>query len=105
MIRIALTTFETEDDARRTVRRLVGENLIACGTIIPGANSIYQWQGNIEENGEVLVLLKTSAENLAALEARLLEIHPYETPEFLVLAVGHAAAAYAEWLLAACARK
>ncbi len=97
-IRIVLTTTANADEAARLGRALVEERLAACATLIPGAQSIYRWQGAVESATETLLLLKTSTEQLAALEARLHELHSYQTPEFLVLAVDAASLPYLEWL-------
>src|ERR1019366_9002263 len=85
--RIVLTTAANPDEAARLGRTLVEERLVACATLLPGAQSIYRWKGEIESSTETLLLLKTGPDQLAALEARLHELHSYETPEFLVLSV------------------
>lgn len=96
--RIVLTTAAQPEEAARMGRTLVEERLAACATLIPAAQSIYRWQGQIETAQETLLLLKTEADRLAALEARLKEIHSYETPEILVLAVESGGHSYLEWL-------
>ena len=96
--RIVLTTAGNPESAARLGRTLVEEHLAACVTLLPGAQSIYQWKGAIEESVESLLLIKTGAEQLPALEARLHALHPYETPEFLVLEVGSGSAGYLGWL-------
>jgi periplasmic divalent cation tolerance protein len=102
--RIVLTTAAHPEEAVRMGRTLVEERLAACATLIPAAQSIYHWQGRIETAQETLLLLKTEANRLAALERRLNEIHSYETPEFLVLAVESGSHPYLEWLRA-CLRE
>jgi periplasmic divalent cation tolerance protein len=96
-IRIALTTVATPDEARRLGRILVEEGLAACVTLLPAVESIYRWQGTIETSTETL-LIKTATGQLPALEARLLALHSYQTPEFLVLAVDAASHPYRAWL-------
>jgi len=96
--RIALTTADNPREAGQLARTLVEEGLAACATLIPAVQSIYRWKGQVESATETLVLLKTGADQIAALEARLLELHSYETPEFLVLPVESGSAAYLEWL-------
>ena len=76
MIRLVFTTFASAEDAARAVRTLVEERLAACGTILPGARSIYRWKDAIEDTGESLVLIKTSVEGFSRMEARLRAIHP-----------------------------
>ena len=96
--RIVLTTAGNAEECRRLGRTLVEERLAACATVIPQAESIYRWKGQVEAAGEALVLLKTEAAKIEALEQRLRELHTYETPEFLVLEVERGSAAYLEWL-------
>lgn len=95
---IVLTTAANPDEAARLGRTLVEERLAACATLLPAAQSIYRWQGQVESSTETLLLLKTGPDQLAALEARLLALHSYQTPEFLVLGVDAASHAYLEWL-------
>ena len=99
MIRLVLTTFATAEDAAKAVRILVDEQIIACGTILPGARSIYRWKAAIEDSEEAVVLLKTSAERFPALEERLRAIHPYETPEIVALDPAAVSKDYADWVI------
>jgi periplasmic divalent cation tolerance protein len=97
-VRIVLTTTANPEEAAKLGRALVEERLAACATLIPTVQSIYRWQGAIESSTETLLLLKTGVAQLAALEARLRELHSYQTPEFLVLPVEAASQPYLEWL-------
>jgi len=97
-IRIVLTTCASPGDASKLVRVLVEERLVACATLIPAVESIYRWEGQIETSTETLLLLKTGAEQLAALEARLHALHSYQTPEFVVLGVEAVSERYLDWL-------
>jgi periplasmic divalent cation tolerance protein len=99
MIRVVLTTFANAEDAAKAVRILVDEQIIACGTILPGARSIYRWKAAIEDSEEAVVLLKTSAERFPALEERLRAIHPYETPEVIALDPTAVSKDYADWVI------
>ena len=96
--RIVLTTASSPDEAARLGRTLVEERLAACATVIPGAQSIYRWQGEVETASETVLLLKTAPQQLEALETRLHELHSYQTPEFLVLKVESGSSAYLDWL-------
>jgi periplasmic divalent cation tolerance protein len=98
--RIVLTTAATPDEAAELGRALVEERLAACVTLIPAVHSIYRWKDEVESSTETLLLIKTGPEQLAALEARLHELHSYETPEFLVLKVDAASQHYLDWLRA-----
>lgn len=96
--RIVLTTARSLEDANRLGRILVEERLAACATLIPAVESIYAWKGNLETSSEAMLLLKTGSEQVAALEARLHQLHTYETPEFLVLPVEAGSQAYLAWM-------
>jgi periplasmic divalent cation tolerance protein len=96
--RIVLTTAANPEEAGRLARVLVEERLAACATSIPGVESVYRWKGEVESATEAMLLIKTGADQLAALEARLHELHSYDTPEFLVLRVEAGSHPYLEWL-------
>ena len=96
--RVVLTTVAHAEGAGRLARVLVEERLAACVSVVPGVESVYRWKGEVESAAEILLLIKTGVEQLAALEARLHELHSYETPEFLVLKVEAGSHAYLEWL-------
>lgn len=95
---VVLSTFESEEQAREVARQLLKERLIACGTVLSGLTSIYRWRGEIEVAGEVMLLMKTRAELVSALRARIGELHPYEVPEVLALSVDEVADAYGRWV-------
>jgi periplasmic divalent cation tolerance protein len=102
--RVVMTTAANAEEAARLGRVLVEERLVACATLLPGVHSIYRWKenvtgkANIESSEECMLLLKTALHRLPALEARLHELHGYETPEFLVLTVEGGSRAYLAWL-------
>ncbi len=96
--RIVLTTTASLEEAGRLGRILVEERLVACATLIPAVESIYPWKGKVETSSEALLLLKTGSDQIAALEARLHQLHSYETPEFLVLGVEAGSHAYLAWM-------
>jgi periplasmic divalent cation tolerance protein len=102
--KIVLTTAANAEEAGRLAHTLVEERLVACATMVPGVQSVYQWQGGIESATETLLLLKTGPDQLAALEARVRELHSYDTPEFLVLGVEAGSQGYLQWLQAALRR-
>ena len=100
---IAFTTFANEADAARVVRALVEERLIACGNLLPAARSIYRWKDAVQDEREVVVLMKTRKQDWTALLSRLHELHPYETPELVAVRVAAGAPQYMAWLEAALA--
>ena len=97
---ILYTTWPDAETAEAFGRLAVEERLAACATLIPGVQSIYHWRGEIESSTETLLLLKTGPDQLDALQTRLLELHTYQTPEFLVLGVEGVSHAYLDWLTA-----
>ncbi len=96
--RIVLTTVSSIDEAKRIARPLVEERLAACVNISPGLESVYRWQGAVEEASEVLLIIKTRVEKPTALEKAVRRLHSYDVPEFLVLRVDQGSAAYLKWL-------
>ncbi|HYK37436.1 divalent-cation tolerance protein CutA [Alloacidobacterium sp.] len=96
--RIAFTTVASMEEAKRIARTLLEERLAACVNIVGGLASIYRWKGAIEEAQEVLLLIKTRAEKLEALEAAVRRLHSYDVPEFVVLKLDGGCAAYLKWI-------
>ena len=101
--RVVMTTESTLEEANKLGRTLVEERLVACATLLPVVQSIYHWDDQIQSAPETMVLLKTTADKLEALEARLRELHTYHVPEFLVLPVEYGSKSYTEWMLASLA--
>ncbi len=87
--------------AETIARALVDERLAACVNIVGPVRSIYRWEGRIQEDDEVLCLVKTRPELFAALCERVRELHPYQVPEILAFEVADGSAAYLDWLTAA----
>jgi periplasmic divalent cation tolerance protein len=95
---VVLVTAPSETVALEIARTLVDERLAACVSVVPGLTSIYQWEGRREETPEALLLIKTRPEGYAALQRRVLELHPYSMPEVLGLPVAEGAPAYVQWV-------
>ena len=101
--RVVLVTTPNPDTARAIARTLVEERHAACGNIVPAITSIFRWQGAVQEESETLLVLKTSGDRVAALSARVIELHPYEVPEVLALRVDAGHQPYLDWLGASLA--
>lgn len=101
--RIVLSTAGSRDEAEKLARTVIERRLAGCVNLIPNLTSIYRWQGAIETAHEVLMLIKTSEERLPELESALREMHSYDVPEFVVIALESGNQAYLDWLLAAVA--
>ena len=97
-ISLVLTTLPDEATAAQLARRLVDEQLIACGNVVPGLTSIYRWEGVTERAREVLLVMKTREELVQRLFERAARLHPYEVPELVALRATDVADTYARWL-------
>jgi len=95
---IVFTTFAKEEDAARVARQLVEERLIACANLLPGARSIYRWKEGVQDEREVVVLMKTRKQDWTALLSRLHELHPFDTPECVAVRIAAGAPKYMAWL-------
>lgn len=96
--RVVLCTCPDEDTASRLSAGVVEARLAACVNILPQVRSVFRWKGEVQNQAEVLMMVKTTAMRAAGLESWLLENHPYDVPEVLVLPVGGGSRAYLEWL-------
>lgn len=95
---VVVTNMPDLDTAKALARRLVGEGLAACVNILPGVQSIYRWQGQLEEASEVTVLVKTMRSRYETLEEAIRTSHPYDLPEVIVLPIAAGLPAYLAWL-------
>jgi len=99
-VMLALTTAPSAEVGERIGRSLVEDRLAACANVVAGITSIFRWKGSMEREDEVLVILKTTGGGVPALEKRLVELHPYEVPEVIVLPVEAGHAPYLAWVRA-----
>lgn len=96
-VTLALTTVGSEEDAARIARHLVETKAAACVSIVSPVRSIYSWKGELQDEREWLLLLKTARE-AAELRDALRAVHPYEVPELLAFPASFADEAYAKWV-------
>lgn len=97
---IALTACPNPDVATQLARQVVEQQLAACVNIIPAVQSIYQWQGKIEQENESLLIMKTEQQYIASLESFIQNHHPYEVPEFITTTIESGSKAYLDWITA-----
>lgn len=97
-VQVLLSSCPDEQTARDIADALVAERLAACVTILPGAQSVYRWRGRVERAAEHMLLIKAPAAAYPMLERRLLELHPYDVPELLVLPVHGGHLEYLRWV-------
>jgi periplasmic divalent cation tolerance protein len=86
--------------AEKLARALVGESLAACCTLVPAVRSIYRWQGEVHDDIEVLMVIKTRAACFDALTARVRALHPYTLPEIIALPVAAGSEPWLDWVRA-----
>ncbi len=97
---IALSTIDSEKEAKKIAKALVETHIAACVNIIPKITSIYEWKEETCEEEELLLIIKTQQSRLKELKATLEELHPYEVPELIVLPITDGLPDYLSWLLA-----
>lgn len=91
-------TAESVGQARQILKALLDEKLIACGSIMPLVESLYNWQGEIEQTQEVKIWMKSHNRHFKEIEKRILAIHSYEVPEILVFEVLKGNIHYMKWI-------
>ena len=96
---LAFSTCPDAETATVIARALVEERLAACVNQVPGIQSTYRWQGEIHEDTEVLLVIKTNRQRFDALRARLPALHPYDVPELVAVEIADGLPAYLEWLV------
>ena len=96
--RLVLCTCPDNESATRLAQGLVTQHLAACVNVIPGLTSVYAWKGRIETDQEVLLLIKSRGDRLAALQAFIREHHPYELPEIVAVPIEEGSRDYLAWL-------
>jgi periplasmic divalent cation tolerance protein len=102
---VVYITAPNEDEAAKIARTLVEEKLAACVNIVPGIRSIYSWQGKIEDEQEVLMIVKTRYKHFKALKAKVLDMHSYTVPEIIALPIVDGSEEYLDWLKKATKRE
>ncbi len=95
---IALCTVPDRKTAERIAERLVGQRLAACVNILPGLTSVYRWQGEVQRDNELLLVIKTQRACFNALEAAVHRLHPYELPEIVAVPIVTGSRRYLAWI-------
>jgi len=95
---VVFMTAPDADVASRMANTLVGEKLVACVNILPGVRSIYQWEGKLCDEAEVLCLMKTRLDLFPALRERIAALHPYQVPEIIALPLAAGHPPYLDWI-------
>lgn len=99
---LVITTLPDEESAAALAGHLVEQRVAACVNILAPCRSVYRWQGKVERSTEVPLLIKTTQDRYADLEAAIRAKHPYELPEIVAVPVGAGLPAYLDWIATEC---
>ncbi|MEE3201991.1 MAG: divalent-cation tolerance protein CutA [Acidobacteriota bacterium] len=95
---IAWTTIPTEIDGRKFARELLDGRLASCVSVFQAMQSTFRWNGKVEANDEHAVMIKTTRRRVSSLENRILELHNYDVPEFVVTTISDGHVPYLDWV-------
>jgi len=95
---LVLSTAPDDESTETLARTLVEEKLAACVNVLAPMTSVYRWQGTLERSVERQLIIKTTRDTLPALQARFVELHSYDLPEFIVLDVTSGSTDYLAWI-------
>ena len=95
---LVISTLPDRDAAEKMAHFLIEQQLAACVNILPGATSVYRWQGKVESANETILLIKTTMARYPALETAIKNQHPYELPEIIAVPINAGLPAYLEWV-------
>ena len=96
--KIVLTTTGSQEEARKIARALVERRLAACVNIVPQIESIYRWQGNVDDAKEWLLIIKTTAGAFEEIRSVIRELHSYDLPECICFGIEDGDSAYLDWI-------
>jgi periplasmic divalent cation tolerance protein len=95
---LVLTTAESENEARKIAHALVERRLAACVNIVPRIQSVYRWEGKVEQAEEFLLVIKTAKLREEQVRAAIREMHSYELPEYISIAIESGSPDYLQWM-------
>jgi periplasmic divalent cation tolerance protein len=96
--RIVFTTTGTQEEARKIAHALVERKLAACVNIVPQVESVYRWEGKVEQAQEWLLLIKTTGERFPSVRDVIQELHSYDLPECISVVIDSGSPEYLKWL-------
>jgi len=95
---LVLTTCASEEEAHKIAETVISEKAAACCNIVKDVRSIYFWQDKLQDDREVLLLIKTTGESFPRLRLRITELHSYEVPEVIALPIVDGSQDYLRWV-------
>jgi len=99
---VVMVTFPDKEVARQIATVLVEKQVASCVNMTQGVESVFRWEGEVTTELEVMALMKTTRETYESLEKLVLELHPYENPEVVALAVEKGSENYLKWVRESC---
>ncbi|MCK5077315.1 MAG: divalent-cation tolerance protein CutA [Calditrichia bacterium] len=96
--KLVICTTANKEEAKKIAQCLVKEQFAACVNIIPGILSVYKWEGQIQNDNEHLLLIKTISNAISPLKEKIMELHSYSVPEIIVLDITEGSNAYLNWV-------
>ena len=96
---LVISTFPDIDKAKMLAHQIVEKQLVACCNIVPGVTSIYRWEGELSEDQECLLIMKTSSSQYQQLEEFIKHHHPYDIPELVAVPVTTGLEEYLSWVI------
>ncbi|HDQ44054.1 MAG TPA: divalent-cation tolerance protein CutA [bacterium] len=97
---VVFSTASGGDEAERIARTLVEEKLAACVNVLPGIRSIYRWEDRVQQDDELLIVIKTTESRFPAVCDRIRDLHGYEVPEIVALPIIRGSEEYMDWISA-----
>lgn len=104
-VRLLYVTAKDVDQARKIAHELLDRKLIGCANILPQMESIYRWQDKVQQETEVVLILKTISKNAEKTIKAVEELHSYETPCVLSLKVKDGSKGYLNWIKSECSEQ
>ncbi|MFQ5827839.1 MAG: divalent-cation tolerance protein CutA [Candidatus Methylomirabilia bacterium] len=95
---VVLVTTPSVEEGQKVARAVVAEHLAACVNVVPRVQSVFFWEGQVQEEAETLLVIKTNCQRYEALERRILDLHGYSVPEVLAVRVDRGSPAYLAWI-------
>ena len=96
---VLFATVGSEEEASKIARALVDEKLVACVNIVPRIRSIYSWKGEVCDDEEYLLVMKSRSSRFPAVEQRIRELHSYEVPEVIAFPIAQGLPEYLDWVV------
>jgi periplasmic divalent cation tolerance protein len=98
MYQVVFVTVPSRETAMEIGKAILNEKLCACANIIPGVTSLYWWQDKIQEDSEMLMIIKTREDLFESLKNKIVELHPYEVPEVVAMPIINGNEPYLKWI-------